>query len=130
MPKCRYSSVVEHVIGNDGVVSPILTSGTIFKNSAFVADFFFLNNHLFSPILSVFIVALLGKLIGLFVKTPIKPISYLLKSLSSKMSINNSHQKHHHQSILRLESMYNIFQLRLRQNSFLLRCVQIFYFHM
>lgn len=25
---CRYSSVVEHVIGNDGVVSPILTIGT------------------------------------------------------------------------------------------------------
>ena len=31
---CRYSSVVEHVIGNDGVVSPILTSGTIKKASA------------------------------------------------------------------------------------------------
>ena len=30
---CRYSSVVEHVIGNDGVVSPILTSGTIKKAS-------------------------------------------------------------------------------------------------
>lgn len=30
---CRYSSVVEHVIGNDGVVSPILTSGTIKKSS-------------------------------------------------------------------------------------------------
>ena len=25
----RYSSVVEHVIGNDGVASPILASGTI-----------------------------------------------------------------------------------------------------
>ena len=25
---CRHSSVVEHVIGNDGVVSPILTGGT------------------------------------------------------------------------------------------------------
>ncbi len=30
--KCRCSSVVEHVIGNDGVVSPILISGTINKN--------------------------------------------------------------------------------------------------
>ena len=29
----RRSSVVEHVIGNDGVVSPILTSGTIFDNA-------------------------------------------------------------------------------------------------
>ena len=28
--KCRCSSVVEHVIGNDGVVSPILTGGTIY----------------------------------------------------------------------------------------------------
>ena len=28
---CHYSSVVEHVIGNDGVVSPILISGTINK---------------------------------------------------------------------------------------------------
>ena len=43
--------MVEHVIGNDGVVSPILTGGTIFKISAFIADFFFLNNSLFSPIL-------------------------------------------------------------------------------
>ena len=50
---CRYSSVVEHVIGNDGVVSPILTIGTIFKNSAFIADFLFLNKRLFSPILKV-----------------------------------------------------------------------------
>ena len=32
MLKCRCSSVVEHVIGNDGVVSPILISGTINKN--------------------------------------------------------------------------------------------------
>ena len=30
---CRYSSVVEHVIGNDGVASPILASGTIKKAS-------------------------------------------------------------------------------------------------
>ena len=29
----RCSSVVEHVIGNDGVASPILASGTIFKNA-------------------------------------------------------------------------------------------------
>ena len=50
---CRHSSVVEHVIGNDGVVSPILTGGTIFKNSAICADFLFLNKHLFSPILVV-----------------------------------------------------------------------------
>ncbi len=28
---CRCSSVVEHVIGNDGVASPILASGTIKK---------------------------------------------------------------------------------------------------
>ena len=34
----RCSSVVEHVIGNDGVASPILASRTIFNNSAFVAD--------------------------------------------------------------------------------------------
>ncbi len=54
----RCSSVVEHVIGNDGVASPILASGTIFKISAFIADFLFLNKHLFSPILSVFIMAL------------------------------------------------------------------------
>ena len=30
---CRCSSVVEHVIGNDGVASPILASGTIKKPS-------------------------------------------------------------------------------------------------
>lgn len=59
---CRYSSVVEHVIGNDGVVSPILTSGTIFKNSVFMADFFFLNNSLFSPIFEVFKIAFFTKL--------------------------------------------------------------------
>ena len=35
---CRCSSVVEHVIGNDGVVSPILTSGTI-KNASLVEAF-------------------------------------------------------------------------------------------
>ena len=29
----RCSSVVEHVIGNDGVASPILASGTIFRNA-------------------------------------------------------------------------------------------------
>ena len=30
---CRYSSVVEHTLGKGGVVSPILTSGTIFDNA-------------------------------------------------------------------------------------------------
>ncbi len=49
----RCSSVVEHVIGNDGVASPILASGTIFKISAFIADFLFLNKCLFSPILEI-----------------------------------------------------------------------------
>ena len=34
MLKCRCSSVVEHVIGNDGVVSPILISGTINKKAS------------------------------------------------------------------------------------------------
>ncbi len=29
----RYSSVVEHTLGKGGVVSPILTSGTIFDNA-------------------------------------------------------------------------------------------------
>ena len=38
--KCRYSSVVEHVIGNDGVVSPILTSGTIFFICSIIGAFF------------------------------------------------------------------------------------------
>lgn len=28
--RCHYSSVVEHVIGNDGVASPILANGTIY----------------------------------------------------------------------------------------------------
>lgn len=59
---CRYSSVVEHTLGKGGVVSPILTSGTIFKISAFVADFFFLNNSLFSPILTVLKIAIFHKL--------------------------------------------------------------------
>ena len=31
----RCSSVVEHVIGNDGVASPILASGTIYEFQAF-----------------------------------------------------------------------------------------------
>ena len=43
---CRYSSVVEHVIGNDGVVSPILTSGTIKKASFMEAFLMVLNNRL------------------------------------------------------------------------------------
>ncbi len=50
---CRYSSVVEHTLGKGGVVSPILTSGTIFDISAHVADFLFLNNALFSPIYTI-----------------------------------------------------------------------------
>lgn len=33
---CRYSSVVEHTLGKGGVVSPILTSGTIKKPTAMV----------------------------------------------------------------------------------------------
>ena len=36
---CRCSSVVEHVIGNDGVVSPILISGTINKKASLVEVF-------------------------------------------------------------------------------------------
>ena len=36
----RCSSVVEHFLGKEGVVSPILTSGTIFDISALMADFF------------------------------------------------------------------------------------------
>ena len=35
----RHSSVVEHVIGNDGVVSPILTGGTIFLSAPLGAFF-------------------------------------------------------------------------------------------
>ncbi len=38
---CRYSSVVEHIIGNDGVVSPILTSGTSFLLSPYFKGFFY-----------------------------------------------------------------------------------------
>lgn len=64
--------MVEHTLGKGGVASPILASGTIFKNSVFIADFFFLNKDLFSPILDVLKVALLSRLIGLFVKKPIK----------------------------------------------------------
>lgn len=33
---CRYSSVVEHTLGKGGVVSPILTSGTIKKPTVMV----------------------------------------------------------------------------------------------
>ncbi len=39
----RCSSVVEHVIGNDGVASPILASGTIFKNAPFEVLFCYIN---------------------------------------------------------------------------------------
>ena len=35
---CRYSSVVEHTLGKGGVVSPILTSGTI-KQASFMEAF-------------------------------------------------------------------------------------------
>ena len=59
---CRYSSVVEHTLGKGGVVSPILTSGTIFEISAFIADFLFLNNYLFSPIFKVLKTAIFAKL--------------------------------------------------------------------
>ncbi len=38
---CRCSSVVEHVIGNDGVVSPILISGTSFLLSPYFKGFFY-----------------------------------------------------------------------------------------
>lgn len=39
----RCSSVVEHVIGNDGVASPILASGTIFENAPFEVFFLYEN---------------------------------------------------------------------------------------
>ena len=39
----RCSSVVEHVIGNDGVASPILASGTIFDNAPFEVLFCYIN---------------------------------------------------------------------------------------
>ena len=42
---CRCSSVVEHVIGNDGVVSPILISGTINKKRHPIGCLFFINSH-------------------------------------------------------------------------------------
>lgn len=59
---CRYSSVVEHTLGKGGVVSPILTSGTIFKISAFFADFLFLNKYLFSPILVILGISIFAEL--------------------------------------------------------------------
>lgn len=37
----RCSSVVEHVIGNDGVASPILASGTIFDYAPFEVLFLY-----------------------------------------------------------------------------------------
>lgn len=58
--------MVEHTLGKGGVASPILASGTIYSNSAFIADFFFLNKSLFSPISSLFAKALLSLLFGLF----------------------------------------------------------------
>lgn len=39
--RCHYSSVVEHVIGNDGVASPILANGTIFDNAPFKVLFLY-----------------------------------------------------------------------------------------
>ena len=42
---CRCSSVVEHVIGNDGVESPILFSGTINKKRASGGMSFFVNMY-------------------------------------------------------------------------------------
>ena len=39
----RYSSVVEHTLGKGGVVSPILTSGTIFKVAPFEVLFCYIN---------------------------------------------------------------------------------------
>ena len=39
----RCSSVVEHVIGNDGVASPILARGTIFRNAPFEVLFCYEN---------------------------------------------------------------------------------------
>lgn len=41
---CRCSSVVEHVIGNDGVVSPILISGTNKTKRPVVRPAFFVLN--------------------------------------------------------------------------------------
>ena len=41
---------------------PLLASGTIFDISAYVADLFFLNNHLFSPIFEIFIMMILKEL--------------------------------------------------------------------
>ena len=39
----RYSSVVEHTLGKGGVVSPILTSGTIFEIAPFKVLFCYVN---------------------------------------------------------------------------------------
>jgi len=44
------------------VPEPLLASGTIFDISAQVADLFFLNNHLFSPIFEIFIMMILKEL--------------------------------------------------------------------
>lgn len=45
----RCSSVVEHVIGNDGVASPILASGTIFEIAPFKVLFCY-ENQGFQPV--------------------------------------------------------------------------------
>lgn len=64
---CRYSSVVEHTLGKGGVASPILASGTISNISAFIADFLFLNNDLFSLIFEVLKDCYLNLIIGRWV---------------------------------------------------------------
>ena len=65
----RYSSVVEHTLGKGGVVSPILTSGTIFDISAQVADFFVFKQCFIQSDFMRFIEVLFSLLIGLFAKT-------------------------------------------------------------
>ena len=81
--------MVEHTLGKGGVVSPILTSGTIFKISAVIADFLFLSKHLFSPILGVFIMALLSQLIGLFYFLFLFSFFYFICYKSRKGVIND-----------------------------------------
>ncbi len=57
---------------------PLLASGTIFKNSAQVADFLFLNKCLFSPILEVFIMMILKELSDFFYLFTFKVFIYNL----------------------------------------------------
>lgn len=84
----RCSSVVEHVIGNDGVASPILASGTIFKISAPIADFLFLNKCLFSPIFEVLKMAIFAKLSDFLRKSQENKAFHLLNSSPIKMIEN------------------------------------------